>query len=144
LCRSVATISDFVLGTVGTVTSANSVRPPDGLGSAGRAVWRKVTSTYELSAGELLLLVRVCRTQDLLARIDRELAAGALLVRGSTGQPRPTPLLEAKVAQERVLELLVRGLALPLPGEKTGRRRTPSQVATFKREVSADGQAGRS
>ncbi|HXL19432.1 MAG TPA: hypothetical protein VN961_18100, partial [Streptosporangiaceae bacterium] len=109
------------------MTSRDVPRVPDGLGPAGRAVWRRIMGTYELSEGERLLLVRVCRTADALARIDRELAAaGTLLVTGSTGQPVSNPLLAAKSDQERVLELLVRGLALPLPGERVGTRRTPS------------------
>jgi hypothetical protein len=114
------------------VSSGNVLRVPDGLGPAGRAFWRKVTGAYVLSQGEVTLLARCCRTLDTLARIDRELAGGELVVPGSTGQPRANPLLDAKIAQERVLELLVRGLALPLPGEREGQRRTPSQVARFK------------
>ena len=118
------------------MSSVNPPRVPDGVGPAGRTFWKKITSTYELSLGELALLVRVCKTLDLVARIDRELAGAALLVPGSTGQMRANPLLEAKVAQERVLELLVRGLGLPLPGEKQGRRRTPSQVIKWKEATS--------
>jgi hypothetical protein len=123
--------SECRFGIGEAVTCVNALRVPDGFGPAARAFWRSC-GAYELSPGELAILKRCCRTLDLLARIDRDLAVGALLVPGSMGQLRASPLLDAKAQQERVFELLVRGLALPLPGEREGRRRTPSQVVKFK------------
>ena len=45
-------------------------RPPKSLGQAGRAFWRRVLATYELSPAEEIILARCCRTIDVLDRLD--------------------------------------------------------------------------
>lgn len=85
-------------------------------------------AVYELSPAESALLVRACRTVDVLARIDGQLAGEALLVEGSTGQPRSNPLLASLADQQRALASLISAMALPRPDEQTGRRRSPQQV----------------
>jgi hypothetical protein len=104
-------------------------RPPAGLDAAGRSFWRSVLATYELSPVELVLLGQACRVVDLLDRADRELADADLTVFGSTGQPRTHPLVTSTSELRRVLEVLLRGLALPMPDETTGRRRSPAAAA---------------
>jgi hypothetical protein len=69
------------MGRVGT-------RAPVGLGKAGRALWRQVSAEFGLAPHESAILVQVCRVIDRLDAIEAELAAGPLLVTGSTGQPR--------------------------------------------------------
>lgn len=86
-------------------------------------------AVYELSPAELALLAQASMTLDVLARIDGELAASDLVVAGSTGQRRSHPLLASRADQARTLEVLIRGMALPMPGEAEGRRRSPAQVA---------------
>jgi hypothetical protein len=104
-------------------------RPPDGLGTAGRSFWRSVVAVYDLSPVEKLMLGQAAAVADLLARADAELAQSDLTVVGSTGQPRAHPLLAASAVQRGVLDVLVRALALPMPDEKAGRRRTPTAAA---------------
>ena len=84
---------------------------------------------YELSSAELAVLGRCCRTVDVLARIDEELIGSDLVVEGSVGQLRAHPLLAVKAEQERVLDALLRALALPMPDEDLGRRRSPAASA---------------
>jgi phage terminase small subunit len=110
------------------VTSGNVPRPPDALRSSGRAFWRKITSVYDLSPAEVALLARACRTLDTLADIDRTLMREGLVVTGSTGQRRGHPLLGAMSELQRTLEVLIRGMALPMPDEDVGRRRSPQQT----------------
>ena len=102
--------------------------PPQGLGQAGRRFWRAIVSAYELSPGEAQLLVQACRTVDLLERIDAQLVAEDLTVAGSRGQERAHPLLGAAVEQRRVLEALLNALALPMPGEVEGKKRSPAAL----------------
>jgi hypothetical protein len=49
-----------------------------------------------------------------------------LTVAGSTGQMRAHPLLASAALQVTALDILVRGLALPIGDESVGRRRSPS------------------
>jgi hypothetical protein len=97
-------------------------------------LWDSVTASYVLSPAELALLTRAARAADRLARIDNELADSALIVAGTNGQPRPNPLIDAANATERVLDILLRSLALPLPDETAGKVRSPSaQMAARQR-----------
>lgn len=92
-------------------------------------MWREILGAYDLSPGELELLRQASRLADLIDRADGELAAEAdLTVCGSTGQPRAHPLLDSSAAQRRVLAEMIRSMALPMPGESEGRRRTPAAV----------------
>lgn len=91
-----------------------------------------ITCTYELSPAEVTLLEQACRVADLLVRVDAELAAGPLTVLGSEKQPRAHPLLASRAEQTRLLDGLLRSMALPLPDESEGARRSPQQVAAAR------------
>jgi hypothetical protein len=89
-----------------------------------------VVAVYELSPAEEATLARCCRTLDVLARLDAELlGADDLMVEGSMGQLKAHPALAAAADQQRLLDQMMRSLALPFPGEDAGRRRSPQQVA---------------
>ena len=105
-----------------------STRAPTGLGKPGRAFWRSVLAVYELSPAEMATLAQAARVVDVLARADAELSGAALTVTGSTGQPKAHPLLAATAEQRRVLDALLRSLALPMEGEAEGHRRSPAAV----------------
>lgn len=105
-------------------------RAPQSLDQAGRSLWRAVTLAYELSPAELELLRQACRVTDTLARIDVVLMDSDLTVEGSQGQIRGHPLLQASADQRRVLDALFRSMALPMPDEMEGRRRSPAAVAS--------------
>jgi len=103
-----------------------SRRPsPPLLGPAGLQTWREMTLAYQLSPGELSILRQACATTDLIAWMHEQLSGEPLTVPGSMGQSRPNPLLAAISDQRRALATLWRELALPMPDEDEGRRRTP-------------------
>jgi hypothetical protein len=104
-------------------------RAPESLDQAGKTLWQAITGTYELAPAELELLRQACRVADHLARIDAALMDSDVIVEGYAGQPRSHPLLQASAEQRRVLDALFRSMALPMPDEKTGRRRSPAAVA---------------
>ena len=104
-------------------------RPPESLDDAGRQLWRSLVAVYELSPAELETLRQACRVVDIIARIDAVLIDSDLVVEGHHGQPRSHPLLAAAADQRRVLDALFRSLALPMPSEEEGRRRSPAAVA---------------
>lgn len=109
--------------------SERRIRAPQGLGAAGRRLWRLVLRDYDLTVAELELLGQACRTADLIARLDALLAADDLVVAGSRGQPAVNPLAGQVAVQRRVLDALLRSLALPFPDEHEGSRRSPAAVA---------------
>src|SRR5215475_14597442 len=115
-------------------------RPPEGLSGPGRKFWRDVLGAYELSPAELLMLHRCCVSVDALAAVDAEIAEQGLSVRGSRGQVIPNRLLKLRCEMERVLDVQVRSLNLPLPGEAEGRRRSPAAAAAaYTRWAAAGG-----
>jgi hypothetical protein len=70
----------------GNTPITETPRPPAGLKSRGRGLWKEVLTSYELDAGELQLLRELCRAVDQIDALDAEIAASGLLI---TGSPRP-------------------------------------------------------
>ena len=64
------------------------------LGESGRRLHADLTAKYDLDPGEEALLNEACRSLDELEHLKTALEAGAVMVSGSTGQPRANPLLE--------------------------------------------------
>jgi hypothetical protein len=117
---------------VGGVTLGDMTRPrpPQSLDQAGKSLWRAMTGAYVLAPHEVELLRQACRVADQLARIDAVLMDEDLVVLGHAGQPRSHPLLQVSADQRRVLDALFRSMALPMPGETEGRRRSPAATAS--------------
>lgn len=113
-------------------------KSPAGLGPRGRRFWRDITDLYHLFPAELGILERACHVIDRLAAMDAELAGSELVIEGSTGQPRANPLLSSMDSAERTLDVLIRALALPMPDEREGRRRSPSAAMAARMRWQAD------
>jgi phage terminase small subunit len=104
-------------------------RSPGHLSTDGRRFWREITDTYELAPAELVTLGRACVTVDTLAAIDAEISDQGLSVKGSRGQVIPNRMVKIRCELERVLDVQIRSLNLPMPGEDEGRRRSPAAAA---------------
>ena len=93
-----------------------------------------------LRLAELANLAEACRTADELDRLEKAVRAlPELVVSGSTGQPRPHPLLEEVRRHRQLLERLTIALALPSVDEKEGvtasqRHARRAAVARWQRE----------
>lgn len=112
----------------GELLTAKPPRAPIGLKLRGNALWRQVVKVYILDVAELELLRELCRTVDHIDAIDVELVEQGLVVTGTRGQlPKANPLLPEMRESQKTLSRLVSELALPMPGETTGRRRSPQQ-----------------
>lgn len=91
----------------------SAIKTPGGLSAPGRQLWRAVTAAYSLRPDELLLLEKVCRTADDVARIETAVVGEPLTTLGSTGQVRAHPLLAELRGMRVVLAALLRQLDLP-------------------------------
>ena len=92
-----------------------SARTPTGLGKHGKALWRSIAGSYDLRPDELRILEDVCKQADMIAKVEEELAAQDLTVKGSMGQPTPN----GHIAELRQMRAgLARSLgSLKLPDE---------------------------
>jgi hypothetical protein len=106
-------------------------------GRAGQ-LWRDL-SRYQLDGAELALLHEACQVQTELERIEAEIASSPVTVKGSRRQPIPNPLFDLADRKRLRLELLLRALALPLPGEKAGTYRRPAQRRKAKERLGVGG-----
>ena len=97
-------------------------------------------AVYELSPAEYQLLGQACAVVDQLALADAEIKSDGVTVTGSVGQVKAHPLIGSTVELRRLLDVLIRGLALPYAGEDQGRRRSPvAQAAAAARWGRRDG-----
>jgi phage terminase small subunit len=122
------------------MTGSSAVpRPPSSLAAGGRRLWREVHQNWELDPIDTALLTELCAAVDQCERIRTELKSAKLLVEGSTGQPRVTPLLGALHAQEKVVDRLACSLRLSVPGEAHGRPHQTRAVMTRWAKARGDG-----
>jgi hypothetical protein len=104
-------------------------KPPPGLKSRGRALWRDVQADYRLNPAEAATLGALARTHDEIADLEAALADAPVIVSGSKGQPVPNKLFAELRAHRALADKLQISLALPAPGEQTGQRRSGQQKA---------------
>lgn len=94
---------------------------PAGLGKAGQKLWREVVTVgdYELRPDEVTTLTHCCRQEDLIAamqvELNRELAAGNFMVRGSMGQEVINPIIDKITPMRTAQAAMLARLKLPDP-----------------------------
>lgn len=85
-------------------------KTPAGLGAAGKALWRRLTGTFDFESGELVILETAARQADALAALEAVVAESGLMVAGSAGQPRLNPAVaecrQGRIALARMLGML--------------------------------------
>jgi hypothetical protein len=105
------------------IVCMSDMEPPAGLDESGMGLWASVVEVYVLTASEVAILTQACFTADELDRLEaavRELPD--FVVRGSTGQPKPHPLLAEVRAHRALLQRLMEGLNLPDQDQQVGLR----------------------
>jgi hypothetical protein len=115
------------------------VKPPAGLGRAGKALWRAIDADLvrqrlELDAREVSWLTEACRVADRVAELEAAVDRDGVVASGSKGQPVPHPALrEARLQRDQAARLLAR-LDLPAedeevaPGVRRARRAASARV----------------
>ena len=105
------------------------VPAPAKLSAKARRLWSSVTEKYDLRADELRVLEDACREVDLVERLEKALADGDLIVRGSQGQPVANPLV-TEIRQHRgQLQRLLGSLKLPDEDGRAAESRSSSARA---------------
>lgn len=87
------------------------MRLPAGLDKPGKALWRRITSEFDLSSDpdKAELLFQACKVADQIAELDEAAAEAPLTVKGSMGQPVISPFIsEARVQRGLLAQLLAR------------------------------------
>ena len=80
---------------------------PDGLGQNGKALWRKITTEYDISdAGGVEMLGQICHAKDMAIRLRAHIDRHGEIVATKMG-PREHPLLKQELAYR---SFVVRGL----------------------------------
>lgn len=108
------------------------IPPPPMLGDAGKALWREIAKQWRdddltPDARELRTLADACSEADTLAALETELRAaqksGAMIVRGSQGQPVAHPFVsEARASRTAIRAALYKlGMEDPAAAEKVGK-----------------------
>lgn len=96
-------------------------RPPRGLATAGRRLWRSVADDYELDQHEYVLLTQACRVLDLCDRLDAEVAGAPVTVTNHRGDQVAHPAIVESRQQSITLTRLLASLRLP-SGEQSENR----------------------
>lgn len=109
-------------------------RTPVGLKARGRRFWKATLEDYELTDGELNLLVEVCRTLDTLDMLADAVAADGATTTGSQGQTVMHPAV-AEARQQRItLHRLLAALELP---DEDGSTIPPARVLSGRENARA-------
>lgn len=97
---------------------ANTKAPtaPPGVGAAGRRLWRAVADAYGLEDHELALLTQAARTADVIAALDKEVAAKGVVLTTEERGPVVNPAVAEARQQRLVLGRLLAQLRLPDAG----------------------------
>lgn len=94
-------------------TQAKAPRPPRGLQTAGRNLWKATVGRLDLDAHEHLLLLQACRVADTLDALATAAVGQPLTVTNARGDEVAQPLLVESRQQSIVLARLIASLRLP-------------------------------
>lgn len=95
-------------------------------------MWKQILADFELNPLERHMLEHACYQADLVDRLEAELEGAALVVRGSLGQPAPSPLVSEIRLHRTVLATLLKALKLSDEPAGSGRRSWDRSVAARK------------
>lgn len=101
---------------------AGKAKAPDGLGNAGRALWRQVSAglpdEWEFDERERAILFAACRQRDDVSRLESAIKADGVMSVGSQGQPVVNPAVVEARQGRLALGRLLGQLDLPDADEK--------------------------
>ena len=87
-------------------------KPPKGLSVEAQRLWTKTTTDYELAEHELALLLKACRTLDIVAELEAIVAAEGAVISSPQGSKAHPALVESR-QQRLAFARLVAALRIP-------------------------------
>lgn len=118
--------------------TAPSKRPPAGLQSRGRAVWRSITGDYELTPAEIEQVRVLAIAADHMARIELAIKGTSKLTSlGSAGQTTSHPMLQEWRAYAEVVRRICSALDLPdlVPAAAPPKKMRPGRIAALSGRI---------
>ena len=96
--------------------------PPAGLRAAGHELWSAHTADPDVTyrPDELAVLAEAAKVADVIARLEEALADGPVLLPGSRGQSRVSPVIIEARLQRGLLSALLGRLSIPDPASTEG------------------------
>jgi hypothetical protein len=94
---------------------SKEIAPPEDLGAAGIAEWKRIVSVYTLRPDELMILWSACKARDLHARVESEwIERGCpMMTKGSMGQEVKHPLFAGQESLLSQVATITARLKLP-------------------------------
>lgn len=89
--------------------TADARHPPDGLGPAGRHLWRAVLEDYAPTPSEVVVLIAACQAADRVAQAKAAIDAEGIVIEGRYGsRAHPAVAIErdSRIAMLRCLREL--------------------------------------
>lgn len=105
--------------------------PPEGLSSAGVAMWNDIVGSWDLRSDELRILKDACFEADIVDTLQRNL--GELTVIGSQNQMVVNPLLPEIRQHRGVVSNLLKQLKLPDESDTSEARSSQAREAANAR-----------
>lgn len=94
------------------MTQSSIPKPPPHLGTAGRRLWRRVMTEYELASWQLDILETAAVAADRLEEARKRLAAEGLTVEHPRTGVRPHPCISIESSSRTAMLRALRELAL--------------------------------
>ena len=120
-------------------------KPPSGLGTSGRALWRRVCGDvadgWELDARDLAILESAARAADRVFELDQLVRTDGLMIRGSTGQERLHPAVGEARMQRQLCAMQLGRVELAPPKARTGHLNVRQRAELRRLQAGPNGPA---
>jgi phage terminase small subunit len=98
--------------------------PPEGLRTAGQALWRQtidgVQDGWKLDCNDLTVLEECCRLRDAEVRLQRRVDQEGLLIKGSEGQMVVNPAVRELRMTRALVMASIKKVEIARPRQRTG------------------------
>ena len=128
---------------------ADTIKPPQGLGPSGRALWRNVVADlaegWTLDQRERAILLTAAKQRDDLSKLEKVIENEGPMAQGSAGQPVCHPALTEARQGRLALGRLLGQISLPdeddQPRTAAGKRGRKAANVRWDREAAKWGRA---